>query len=256
MTDAWPALPFEPWRQTCDTLHMWTQIVGKVRLALTPKMNHWWQVPLYVSARGLTTSAIPYRDGSFEIEFDFLDHVLAIRTSEVRPGRCRSNRNRSRPSTPSSWRRSHSLGIEVRIWTMPQEFADPIPFERIRCTPPTTASRSSASGARCVGRCGAEGVPLRLHRQVSPVHFFWGSFDLAVTRFSGRPRPADAAGRHGHAARPIRTRSAASAGGRATPTRRTPPSTPTPSPSRPGFGKAMVRPAAAFYDGGASASSA
>ena len=84
MTDAWPALPFEPWRATCDTLHMWTQIVGKVRLALAPHVNHWWQVALYLSARGLTTGAIPYRDTTFEMEFDFIDHVLAIRVSDGR----------------------------------------------------------------------------------------------------------------------------------------------------------------------------
>src|ERR1700719_3501601 len=77
----WPALPYAEWKDTCETLHMWTQIVGKVRLALTPRVNHWWEVPFYVSARGLTTSAIPYRDGIFEVEFDFIDHKLSIETS-------------------------------------------------------------------------------------------------------------------------------------------------------------------------------
>jgi hypothetical protein len=86
MSDAWPVLPFDDWRETCATLHMWTQIVGKVRLALAPHVNHWWQVPLYVGARGLTTSAIPYGDKSFEMEFDFVDHVLAIRPATATPG--------------------------------------------------------------------------------------------------------------------------------------------------------------------------
>src|SRR6476661_6854519 len=84
MTPTWPALPYEEWQPTCSTLHMWTQIVGKVRLALAPHVNHWWQVPLYVSARGLTTTAIPYSALNFEMEFDFIDHVLAIRASDGR----------------------------------------------------------------------------------------------------------------------------------------------------------------------------
>src|SRR5262245_63603582 len=83
---SWPALPYHAWRDTYATLHLWTQIVGKVRMALTPALNHWWHVPLYVTARGLGTSPIPYRDGSFEVEFDFVDHALTITTSDGRHG--------------------------------------------------------------------------------------------------------------------------------------------------------------------------
>jgi hypothetical protein len=130
MTDAWPELPFEPWRPTCDTLHMWTQIVGKVRLALAPHLNHWWQVPLYVSPRGLTTTAIPYGDRNFEMEFDFIDHALAVRVSD---GRSRTVR-----LAPRSVADFHAelmsvlteLGLSVQIWAMPVEVPNPIAFDK------------------------------------------------------------------------------------------------------------------------------
>src|ERR1700693_4017811 len=115
---AWPELPLAAWQETYAPLHMWTQIVGKVRLVLTPLVNHWWEVPFYISARGLTTSAIPYRDGIFEVEFDFLDHNLAIRTSQ--------NQTRSMPLAPRSVADFYkefmaalaSLGVDVKIWPM------------------------------------------------------------------------------------------------------------------------------------------
>ena len=103
--ESWPALPLDAWQDTRDTLHMWTQIVGKVRLALSPLINHWWEVPLYISARGLTTSAIPYQRGIFEVEFDFIDHNLVIQTSEDRARPFRWRRDRWLISTKSSWRR-------------------------------------------------------------------------------------------------------------------------------------------------------
>ena len=120
--ESWPALPLEAWQDTRDTLHMWTQIVGKVRLALSPLINHWWEVPLYVSARGLTTSAIPYQRGIFEVEFDFLDHNLVIRTSE--------GSAKTIPLAPRSVADFYkefmaalgSLGIEVKIWTCRANF--------------------------------------------------------------------------------------------------------------------------------------
>src|SRR5690349_16600591 len=128
----WPALPLGEWKETCATLHMWTQIVGKVRLALSPLLNHWWEVPLYVTARGLTTSPIPYKTGILEIGFDFIDHKLFIATSwgETRIVRLR-------PRTVAEFyhifmEKLHSLGIEVKIWTMPVEVPDPIPFDRDR----------------------------------------------------------------------------------------------------------------------------
>ena len=103
--ESWPALPLEAWQDTYATLHMWTQIVGKVRLAQSPLVNHWWEVPLYISARGLTTSAIPYRDGIFEVEFDFLDHNLVIQTSQDKPRPFHSRPVQWLISTKSSWRR-------------------------------------------------------------------------------------------------------------------------------------------------------
>ena len=128
--ESWPALPLEAWQDTYATLHMWTQIVGKVRLAQSPLVNHWWEVPLYISARGLTTSAIPYRDGIFEVEFDFLDHNLVVRTSQ--------NQTKIIPLAPRSVADFYkefmaalaSLGIDVKIWHMPVEIPNPIAFDR------------------------------------------------------------------------------------------------------------------------------
>jgi len=126
----WPALPLEAWQPTRATLHMWNQIVGKVRLAVSPYLNHWRQVPLYVSARGLTTSAMPYDGGVFEIEFDFIEHALCIRKSD--------GATKTLPLAPKSVAAFHAevmaalrfMGIAVRIWTMPVEIPNPIPFEK------------------------------------------------------------------------------------------------------------------------------
>ena len=188
--ESWPALPLEAWQDTRDTLHMWTQIVGKVRLALSPLINHWWQVPLYVTARGLTTSAIPYRDGIFEVEFDFLSHNLIIRTRE--------GLSRSIPLAPRSvadfykefMAALRSLGIDVKIWRMPVEIPNPIAFDQDvqhASYDPEYASRFwrilvLVDTIFQEFRSGFIG-------KNSPVHFFWGSFDLAVTRFSGRRAP-------------------------------------------------------------------
>ena len=201
MTDAWPALPFDAVAaRPATTLHMWTQIVGKVRLALAPHVNHWWQVPLYVSARGLTTSAIPYRDRSFEIEFDFLDHVLrsgpATATSRIADARAAIGRRLLRRVHGGA----RSLGLAVRIWTMPQEFADPIPFDKD--TAHAAYEREPVERFWRVLR--SVDAVLKEFRggflgKASPVHFFWGSFDLAVTRFSGRRAPPMPEGRQGHA---------------------------------------------------------
>ena len=188
--EAWPELPLEAWRDTHATLHMWTQVVGKVRLALAPLVNHWWQVPLYVTACGLTTSLIPDGTRAFEITFDFLDHQLRIETSE--------GERREVPLRPQSVADFYGatmaaladLGITVKIWPVPVEVPAPVPFEedrRHRAYDPEYARRFwrilvqtervfTQFRARFVGK-------------VSPVHFFWGSFDLAVTRFSGRPAP-------------------------------------------------------------------
>ena len=129
----WPDLPLAAWADTCATLHLWTQVVGKVRLAHAPLINHWWQVPLYVTSRGLTTSPIPYGVRSFQIDFDFIDHRLEIRTSD---GAIATHR-RSRPRSVADFYaevmgRLRELGLETRIWTMPVEIPDAIPFEQDR----------------------------------------------------------------------------------------------------------------------------
>src|SRR5690242_1902927 len=127
---AWPPLPLAEWADTCATLHMWTQIVGKIRLALAPRMNHWWEVPLYVTARGLTTSPMPYADGTIEITFDFFDHTLTIDRSDGR----RETLRLAAESVASFYRRIfdalHRLQIDVHIWPMPVEVAAPIRFDR------------------------------------------------------------------------------------------------------------------------------
>src|SRR5450631_4494876 len=125
---AWPTLPWEAWKDTADTLHMWTQIVGKVRLALHPFRNHWWNVPLYVSARGLTTEAIPYKSLMFDVEFDFIAHQLVIRTSEGR-GTIKPLRPQSVAAFYAEFMADlKSLGIEVSIFEKPVEVPNPIPF--------------------------------------------------------------------------------------------------------------------------------
>jgi hypothetical protein len=189
-SERWPALPLAEWKDTYATLHMWTQIVGKVRLALTPPVNHWWGTALYVTSRGLTTSAIPYEKGCFEIHFDFIAHSLEITTSggEVRAFRLI-------PRTVAEFYAEtmaalHSLGIDVSVWTMPVEVPRPVRFtldeshsaydseyaHRFWQVLVSTDNVFREFRSRFIGKC-------------SPVHFFWGSFDLAVTRFSGRRAP-------------------------------------------------------------------
>jgi hypothetical protein len=188
--EAWPSLPFAEWRETCATLHMWTQIVGKIRLAQAPLINHWWQVPLYVTARGLTTSPIPYRERVFEIGFDFIDHRLSIATSDDGNEGFALQAMAVADFYAELMRRLHALDLDVHIWTTPVEIADPIPFELDRshaAYDPDYAHRfwrilvqaDRLLTQFCSGFLG----------KVSPVHFFWGSFDLAVTRFSGRRAP-------------------------------------------------------------------
>jgi Family of unknown function (DUF5996) len=191
----WPALPLEAWSDTCATLHMWTQIVGKIRLAQTTWTNHSWHVTLYVTSIGLTTSPIPYEKRTFEIAFDFIAHELRILTSDGGRGRV--------PLEPQSvatfYRRLlealSALGIRVVIYAKPNEVAEAIPFaedEVHRAYDPEYANRFwrvlvqtdrvlKRFRARFIGKC-------------SPVHFFWGAPDLAVTRFSGRPAPTHPGG--------------------------------------------------------------
>jgi hypothetical protein len=190
MNNSWPELKFAEWQDTCATLHMWTQVVGKIRLQQTPLVNHWWNVPLYVSARGLTTSAMPYKDRIFEIEFDFIDHQLLIECSDGA-----SKTLTLRPQSVADFYAEvmsalGELGIEIKIWTMPVEIPNPIRFEDDKIH----ASYDAEYANRFWRALVKIDETLKEFRasfigKVSPVHFFWGSFDLAVTRFSGRPAP-------------------------------------------------------------------
>jgi hypothetical protein len=190
LVECWPALPLEGWKDTYATLHMWTQMVGKVRLALTPLVNHWWNVPLYVFSRGLTTSAIPYADRIFEVQFDFVDHQLVLRTNY--------GLTKTLPLAPRSvadfyrefMAMLESADIHVKIWKMPVEVPEPIRFDEDR----VHASYDAEYAQRfwqiliSVDRVFQE-FRSRFIGKCSSVHFFWGSFDLAVTRFSGRRAP-------------------------------------------------------------------
>jgi hypothetical protein len=188
--DVWPALPLDAWQETYTTLHLWTQIVGKVRLTLSPPINHWWQVTLYVTARGLTTSPIPYGTSTFTIDFDFIDHELIIDASD--------GRSKSMGLFPRSVANFYhefmdslrSLDIEVKINTLSQEMPKPVycdqdeehasydpEYAQICWRVLVQVDRVfKVFRSRFIGKC-------------SPVHFFWGGFDLAVTRFSGRRAP-------------------------------------------------------------------
>jgi hypothetical protein len=188
--DAWPALPFADWAETAATLHMWTQIVGKIRMEFSPWTNHSWHVTLYLTSRGLTTSPIPHGTRTFEILFDFVAHELHIDVSDATQ---RSLKLQAR-SVADFYRELTStlseLGVPVQINLLPNEITDPIPFdqdEQHRAYDREFANRFwrvlvqsdrvfKEFRSRFCGKC-------------SPVHFFWGSFDLAVTRFSGRPAP-------------------------------------------------------------------
>jgi len=185
-----PALPLASWKETLATLHMWMQVVGKVRLKLCPLENHWWNVPFYLTARGITTSAMPYGSETIEIRFDFIEHKLLFENSE--------GRLVTLPLTAQSVAEFYKefmaalaeLNVGVKIWTTPCEIPDPIPFERDHVH--TAYDRDAVHKFwRILAwvepifkefRTGFTG-------KVSPVHFFWGSFDLAVTRFSGRVAP-------------------------------------------------------------------
>jgi hypothetical protein len=188
--ECWPALPFDEWKDTCTTLHMWTQVVGKIRLARAPLINHWWQVPLYVTSRGLTTSPIPDNGQSFQIDFDFIAHQLKISMSD---GRMESFMMTSRPVAAfyeEVMDRLRALGIDIKISTLPVEIADPIPFEADQAHATYDADYVNRFW-RALRTADQLFTTFRSHfiGKVSPVHFFWGSFDLAVTRFSGRPAP-------------------------------------------------------------------
>jgi hypothetical protein len=186
----WPALPYAAWKDTCETLHLWTQVIGKVRLALTPWLNHSWHVALYVTARGLGTPPIAHQGRYFTIEFDFIDHVLWLRTSD---GHFRQLM--LKPMTVAEFYADvmvalREIGIDVRINEMPNEIPGAVPFPDDR-----THASYDRDFAQKFWRVLLSSHELFSHfrtgflGKVSPVHFFWGSFDLAVTRFSGRRAP-------------------------------------------------------------------
>jgi hypothetical protein len=189
-SNPWPELPYEDWKDTYATLHMWTQIAGKIRLTLTPWVNHSWHVTLYVTSRGLTTSPIPYGAETFQIDFDFMDHLVRIDKTDGRRGSIKL-----RPQSVADFYRElmtqlNELGVEVNISKIPSEVADGIRFDKDnqhKSYDPEKAHRFWRATmeadrvfkqfrTKFIGKC-------------SPVHFFWGSFDLAVTRFSGRRAP-------------------------------------------------------------------
>jgi hypothetical protein len=189
--EQWPELPWRAWEATANTLHMWMQIVGKTRLALTPLQNHWWNVPLYVTARGLGTSAMAYENDVLDIEFDFVSHVLHFRL-----GSGRDHMLPLRAQSVADFYKEYldclaSLGVSVKINPMPVEVPNPIRFDLDTLHDsydPEYAHRfwQVLVLAEKVFREWGTGFL----GKVSPVHFFWGSSDLAVTRFSGRPAPA------------------------------------------------------------------
>jgi hypothetical protein len=188
--ECWPMLPLDSWEDTRATLHMWTQIVGKVRLHLTPLVNHWWNVPLYVSARGLTTSRIPYGERAFELWFDFILHQLVLETSDGIVKTIDLAPRSVADFYQEFMGMLRSAGIDVKIWRMPVEVPNPIAFDEDH----THASYDRAAVEKfwrillsvdaVFGQFRSE-----FGGKCSPVHFFWGSFDLAVTRFSGRRAP-------------------------------------------------------------------
>ena len=188
--DPWPALPLAEWQDTYATLHRWLQIVGKTRLAFAPMQNHWWQVVLYVTARGLGTSPMPVGERSFEVELDFLEHQLVVRTSD--------GDTRTLPLEPRSvadFYRDYmgmlrGLDIAPKIWPRPNELSDALPFPDDR----VHAAYDADAAQRCWRILAESDSVLKEFRgnflgKSSPSHFFWGSFDLACTRFSGRPAP-------------------------------------------------------------------
>lgn len=189
-SEAWPELPLDAWSDTCATLHLWTQIVGKIRLAQTPWINHSWHVTLYLTARGLTTSPVPYGDRSFQIDFDFIDHRVTLQSSDGRSGGFALEPQSVATFYAQLMREMRKLDLDVRIDGRPNEIADPIRFaedEVHRTYDAEFANRFfrvlvqadrvfKTFRSRFTGKC-------------SPVHFFWGAPDLAVTRFSGRRAP-------------------------------------------------------------------
>jgi hypothetical protein len=253
--DQLPALPLASWKDTLATLHMWTQIVGKVRLKLCPLVNHWWNVPFYLTARGMTTSPMPYQrgtsqetiSGTIEVRFDFIDHKLLLETSEGRTVVIALESQSVAEFYKKFMAALAKLGVAIQIWTTPCEIPDPIPFEK--------DDVHAAYDAETVNKfwrilAWVDQVLKEFRAgflgKVSPVHFFWGSFDLAVTRFSGRRAPerpgADAMTREAYS-HEVSSAGFWPGGGDIS----GPAFYSYAAPEPPGFAERKVRPQAAFY---------
>jgi hypothetical protein len=245
--DLLPALPLAGWKDTLATLHMWTQIVGKVRLKLCPLVNHFWNVAFYLTARGMTTSAMPFQRGTVEVRFDFIEHKLLIETSEGRVVAIALTAQSVAEFYEKFMAALAELGVAVKIWTTPCEIPAPIPFEQDQAHSAYDPESAHKFWRILVWvdqvlkefRSGFLG-------KVSPVHFFWGSFDLAVTRFSGRRAPerpeADAITREAYS-HEVSSAGFWPGGG----------DIPAPAfysyaaPEPPGFAQTPIRPQAAYY---------
>jgi hypothetical protein len=188
--EVWPALPLDAWKDTYATLHMWTQIVGKLRLALTPRVNHWWNVPFHLTARGLTTTPMKHERGVLEVEFDFVDHELRLRADD--------GREKALPLIPRTVADFYkefmatlaSMGVNAPVWPMPVEIPEPVRFDQDTVHASYDAKYVEAFWRILLGLGPIfEEFRSRFIGKCSPVHFFWGSFDFCVTRFSGRRAP-------------------------------------------------------------------
>ena len=253
--DLLPALPLASWKDSLATVHMWSQVVGKVRLKLCPLVNHWWNVPFYLTARGMTTSAMPYQrgtsqeaiSGTIEVRFDFIEHKLLLETSEGRTAVIALEPQSVAEFYKKFMAALAELGVAVKIWTTPCEIPDPIPFEKDDVHAAYDAEAVNKFWRILVWvdqvlkefRAGFLG-------KVSPVHFFWGSFDLAVTRFSGRRAPerpgADAMTREAYS-HEVSSAGFWPGGGEIT----GPAFYSYAAPEPPGFAERKVSPQAAFY---------
>jgi hypothetical protein len=242
-----PALPFGSWKDTFATIHMWTQIVGKVRLKLCPLVNHWWNVPLYLTARGLTTSPMPYAGGTVEIQFDFIAHQLLVETSEGRVITIALQPQSVAEFYQKFMAALADLGVACQIWTTPCEIADPIPFEQdhLHATYDPDAINKFWRILVWSDQVFKEFRAPFLGK-VSPTHFFWGAFDLAVTRFSGRRAPerpgADSITKEGYSHEVSSAGIWPGGGDIAGPAFYS-----YAAPEPPGFAERKVRPQAAFY---------
>jgi hypothetical protein len=186
----WPDLPLAGWSETCETLHRWTQIVGKVRMVLAPLVNHWWNVTLYVTSYGLSTSPIPYGERTFDVMFDFVDHHLLIHSSDGRTETLELTSMSVADFYAEFMGRLRRLDISVHIWTMPSEIENAVRFDQDRAHAKYDAPYAERFWRALLQSDRVMKVfRTRFIGKASPVHFFWGSFDLAVTRFSGRRAP-------------------------------------------------------------------